>query len=44
MPVLAEDLPDGGSGDRVAERGEFALDAPVSPCRVLLGETNNQLA
>ena len=30
-------------GDAVAESGELALDAPVSPCRVLLGETNDQL-
>ena len=41
--VVGEDLPHGGLGDRVAEPGEFALDAAVSPGRVLVGESNDQL-
>ncbi len=42
--VVGEDLPDGGLGDGVSESGEFALDASVSPCRVLGGESHDQFA
>lgn len=32
-----------GLGDRVAEQNEFALDAAMSPRRVLVGEAHDQL-
>ncbi|MEV0495656.1 hypothetical protein, partial [Streptomyces atratus] len=32
---LAEDVPHGGGGHLVAEAGEFAVDAPMAPSRVL---------
>lgn len=32
---LVEDVPHGGGGHLVAEAGEFAMDAPVAPSRVL---------
>ena len=37
-------LPHGCFGDGVAEAGEFAVDAAVSPCWVLGGEPQDQLA
>lgn len=33
--VVAEDLPDGGGSDAVSEAAEFAVDASVSPGRVV---------
>ncbi|MCX4671841.1 hypothetical protein OG453_35035 [Streptomyces sp. NBC_01381] len=32
---LVEDVPHGGGSHRVAEAGEFAVDAPMAPSRVL---------
>ena len=41
--VVGEYLPHGALADLVAEAGKFALDTPVSPCRVLVGESHDQL-
>ena len=41
--MVFEDLPHGGLGDLVAEASEFAVDASVSPGRVLVGEAHDQL-
>jgi hypothetical protein len=38
----AEDLPDGGGADLVAEAGEFAVDASVAPGGVLGGQADEQ--
>ena len=43
-PGVAQDLPDRRGSDRMAEPDEFALHAPVSPCRVLGGDADHQLA
>ena len=37
-----QDSPDGGGADLVAEAGEFAVDASVSPGRVLGGQAHDQ--
>ena len=37
-----QDVPDGGGADLVAEAGEFAVDAAVSPGRILGGQTHDQ--
>ena len=37
-----QDLPDGGGADLVAEAGEFAVDASVSPGGVLGGQAHDQ--
>ena len=42
MPALCKDLPDGGGADPVAESGEFAVDAAVSPGGVLGGQAHDQ--
>jgi hypothetical protein len=39
-----KDLPDGGGPDLVAESGEFAVDAAVSPGRVLRSQAQDQAA
>jgi hypothetical protein len=41
---VLEDRPDGRCGDSDAEPGEFAVDAPVSPRRVLSRETDDRAA
>ncbi|WP_158847904.1 hypothetical protein [Saccharothrix deserti] len=38
----AQDLPDRRGGDPVAESGRLAVDASVSPPRVLLGEPQHE--
>ena len=42
MPALVQDFPDGGGADLVAEAGEFAVDASVSPGGVLGGQAEDQ--
>ena len=42
MPALLQDLPDGGGADLVAEAGEFAVDASVSPGGVLGGQADGE--
>jgi hypothetical protein len=37
-----QDVPDGGGADLVAEAGEFAVDASISPGGVLGGQTDDQ--
>jgi hypothetical protein len=37
-----EDGPYGGGADDVAESGEFAVDAPVAPSRILGGQAHDQ--
>jgi hypothetical protein len=37
-----QDRPDGGGADLVAEAGEFAVDASVSPVGVLGGQAHDQ--
>ena len=39
---VVQDGPDGGGADLVAEAGEFAVDASISPCRVLGGQAEDQ--
>ena len=39
-----EEIPHGSGGNGVAESDEFAVDAPVSPGRVLVGEPQHQRA
>jgi hypothetical protein len=39
-----EDLPDGRWRERVAEAGEFAVDAPISPDRVVARHFQHQVA
>src|SRR3954467_7225260 len=39
---VLEDLPDGGGGDGDAESRQLAVDPPVTPCRILPGEAQNQ--
>ena len=41
-PRCVEDLPHGGGADLVAESGEFAVDAPVAPRRILGGQAHDQ--
>ena len=41
-PGGVQDLPDRGGADLVAEAGEFAVDAAVSPCRILGGQAEDQ--
>lgn len=41
---VGKDLPDSRLADRVAEGDKLAVDAAVSPRRVLVGETHDQLA
>jgi hypothetical protein len=36
-----QDLPDGGGGDRDGEGGEFAVDAPVFPGRILADQAQD---
>ena len=43
-PGRVEDLPDGGGADLVAESGELAVDAAISPGRVLGGQAQDQRA
>ena len=43
-PAGSEDAPDGALPDVMAEPGQFALDAAMSPPRVLSSEASNQLA
>jgi hypothetical protein len=38
-----EDVPDGGGADAVAEPGQFAVDSPVAPSRVFLGQLQDEL-
>jgi hypothetical protein len=40
--VLLEDVPYGGGGDLDAEGREFAVDAPLAPGAVLVGEPEHQ--
>ena len=40
----AQNVPDGGCGDGVAEPGEFAVDPAVSPSAVLGGKPHDELA
>ena len=42
MPAVLQDVPDGGGADLVAEAGEFAVDASVSPGGVLGGQAHDQ--
>jgi hypothetical protein len=42
--VFVEDVPHGGGGDLDAEGGQFAVDAPVSPPRILIDESKHQQA
>ena len=44
MPARFEDQPHGAGRKLVAEAGEFALDPPISPGRVLRGQAQHQLA
>ena len=39
---MMKDLPDGGGPDLVAESGEFAVDASISPAGVLGGQAEDQ--
>ena len=39
-----EDFPDRRGADLVAESGEFAVDAPIAPRRVLGGQAKDQSA
>ena len=39
-----QDLPDGGRRDRHAELGQFAVDAAVSPQRILLRQADDEAA
>jgi hypothetical protein len=39
-----QDAADGAGSDGVSEAGELALDAAVSPARVLLGQPDDELA
>jgi hypothetical protein len=41
--VTFQDGPDGGGVEAVAESGEFEVDAPVAPRRVLGGEADDEL-
>ncbi len=41
---VIEDLPDGRWRERVAEAGEFAVDAPISPDRVVARHFQHQIA
>jgi hypothetical protein len=41
--VTFQDRPERGRGETVAEAGEFAVDAPVAPRRVLGGEADDEL-
>ena len=41
--VSFQDGPDGGGVEAVAESGEFEVDAPVAPRRVLGGEADDEL-
>jgi hypothetical protein len=43
-PGSVQDLPHRGGRDRVAELDEFALHAPVSPCRVVGRDADHELA
>jgi len=38
----AEDSPDGGGADLVAESGEFAVHAPIAPGRIFGGQPDDQ--
>jgi hypothetical protein len=40
--VLLQDLPYCGGGDLDTERGQFAVDTPVAPGGVLLGQPQHQ--
>ena len=42
--MMFEDPPHGGSPDLMAEVGEFALDAPVAPGRIVGGHADDQFA
>ena len=42
MPACVQDGPDGGGADLVAEAGELAVDASVSPGGVLGGQADHQ--
>jgi hypothetical protein len=41
--VALQDRPDSGRSEAVAEAGEFAVDAPVAPRRVLGGEPHDEV-
>jgi hypothetical protein len=41
-PGGMQDRPDGGGADLVAESGEFTVDAPIAPGRVLGGQPGDQ--
>ena len=41
-PGVMQDGPDGGGADLVAEAGEFAVDASISPAGVLGGQAEDQ--
>jgi hypothetical protein len=43
-PRRAQDLPDGGGSDLVAESGELAVDAPIAPVGILAGQAQDQSA
>jgi hypothetical protein len=43
-PGRSQDRPDGGRGDPVTELCELAVDAPVTPCRVLPREADCEVA
>jgi hypothetical protein len=43
-PGRVQDLPDGGGADSVAKSGEFAVDAPIPPGRILGGQAQDQRA
>ena len=42
MPALCRMGPEGGGADLVAEAGEFAVDPPVPPGRLLGGQAKDQ--
>jgi hypothetical protein len=44
ITMVVQDLPDGGGGDLDAESREFAVDASVSPGRVLAGQAQDESA
>ncbi len=41
---VVEDLPHGGGSEAVAVPGEFAVDAAVTPCGIVRGQDNDELA